>query len=109
VLISDLSGVVEDEARAIRAIARLRKAAGTIIVIVPDMQAFLPAAATPHARRVRDLVAREQRAAVEPGRKLLARHGITVIQGSPADSLERLLGARGATAVRSFGHPLAAG
>jgi uncharacterized protein (DUF58 family) len=101
VLISDLSGFVEDEARAIRAIARLRKAAGNVIVIVPAVQAFLPAATTPHARRVRDLVAREQRAAVEPGRKLLTRHGITVIEGSPADSLERLLGARRADLRRA--------
>jgi len=92
VLISDLAGFVEDEARAIRAIARLRKAAGSVVVIVPSIQAFLPPATTPHARRVRELVIREQRAAVEPGRKLLLRHGITVLEGSPADNLDRLIG-----------------
>lgn len=92
VLISDLAGFAEDEARAIRAIARLRKAAGTVIVIVPSIAAFLPPATSPHAERVRELVIREQRAAVEPGRKLLTRHGIHVIEGSPADSLDRLIG-----------------
>jgi len=91
VLISDLSGFAEDEARAVRAIARLRKAAGTVTVLVPSATAFLPAATTPHGVRVRELMARDQRAQVEPGRRLLIRHGISVIEGSPADSLDRLI------------------
>ena len=91
VLISDLSGFAEDETRAIRAIARLRKAAGTVIALVPSPPAFLPIATTPHGVRVRELMTRDQRALVEPGRRLLIRHGISVIEGSPADSLDRLI------------------
>jgi len=91
VLISDLSGFAEDEARAVRAIARLRKAAGSVIVLMPSPPAFLPVATTPHGLRVRELLTRDQRAQVEPGRRLLIRHGITVIEGSPTDSLDRLI------------------
>jgi uncharacterized protein (DUF58 family) len=92
VLISDLAGFAEDEPRSIKALARLRKAAGTVIALVPSTSAFLPAAATPHGSRVRELMTRDQKALIEPGRRLLVRHGISVIEGSPADSLDRLLG-----------------
>ncbi len=92
VLISDLAGFAEDVSRSIRAVARLRKAAGTVIALVPNAAAFLPPASTPHGQRVRALMTRDQQALVEPGRRLLTRHGITVIEGSPADSLDRLLG-----------------
>jgi uncharacterized protein (DUF58 family) len=91
VLISDLTGFAEDETRAIRAIARLRKAAGTVIALVPSPPAFLPVATTPHGVRVRELMTLDQRALVEPGRRLMIRHGISVIEGSPADSLDRLI------------------
>jgi len=91
ILISDLSGLAEDETRAIRAIARLRKAAGSVVVLAPSPGAFLPPAASSHGRRARELMVRDARAALEPGRRLLIRHGVTVIEGSPADSLDRLI------------------
>ena len=94
-LISDLAGFGEDEPKAIRAIARLRKAAGSVAVLVPSPSAFLPIATTPHGVRVRELMVRDQRAAIEPGRRLLVRHGILVVEGSPADSLERLIAGAG--------------
>jgi uncharacterized protein (DUF58 family) len=92
VVISDLAGLAEDDTRAIRAIARLRKAAGTVVVLAPSPSAFLPPATTAHGRRVRELMVRDARAAIEPGRRLLVRHGVTVVEGSPADSLDRLIG-----------------
>ncbi|MCX5743943.1 MAG: DUF58 domain-containing protein [Proteobacteria bacterium] len=91
VLISDLAGIVEDEARAIKALARLRRAANQVVVLVPSPVAFLAAAATPHGRRVRELMVRDQRAAYSPGRKLLMKHGIAVVEASPGESLDRLL------------------
>ncbi len=91
VLVSDLAGFAEDEPRAIRAIARLRKAAASCIALVPSPAAFLPQAVTPHGQRARDLVIRDQRAAIDPGRRLLVRHGITVVEASPTDSLDRLI------------------
>src|SRR5688500_11679963 len=42
VIIPDLAGIAEDEARAIKALARLRKAAGTVVTITPSPAAFLP-------------------------------------------------------------------
>jgi len=45
---------------------------------------------------------RDARAALEPGRRLLVRHGVNVIEASPTDSLDRLIGhGRGRTAPRS--------
>jgi uncharacterized protein (DUF58 family) len=94
VLMSDLAGLGEDDPRTKRALARLRSAAGQIVALVPAPNAFLPAAATPHGRRVREIVARDQRAAIEPGRRLLLRHGIKVIEASPLVSLDQLLHGR---------------
>jgi uncharacterized protein (DUF58 family) len=91
ILISDLVGLAEDEGRAVRAIARLRKAAGRVIALAPSPGAFLPAGASGHARRARELMVRDARAGLEPGRKLLIRHGVTVVQGSPLDGLDRLI------------------
>ncbi len=95
VLLSDLGGFAEDESRAIKAIARLRKAAGRVIAIVPSPAAFVQAATTTHGRRVRELVVRDQLSTIEPGRRLLVRHGISVVLGSPHDSLDRLIGGGG--------------
>jgi len=94
VLISDLAGFAEDETRTKRAIARLRKAAGSVIVIAPSANAFLPLATTPHGKRVRELMVRDARAAMEPGRRLLVRHGITVLEGSPIVPLDQMLHGR---------------
>jgi len=94
VVISDLSGFAEDEARTRRAIARLRRAAGHVIAVVPSGPAFLPPAASPHARRVRELLARDQRLALEPGRRLLAKHGVQVVEGAPGASLDQVLRTR---------------
>jgi len=96
VLISDLAGLAEDEPRAVRAIARLRKAAGSVIALVPSPTMFLPVATTSHGERIRDLMSRDLRASIDPGRRLFVRHGITVLEASPAESLDRLIGqARG--------------
>lgn len=98
VLLSDLSGFAEDEARIRRALLRLRKAAGSVIAIVPSANAFLPQVTTPHGRRVRELMVRDQIALLEPGRRLFVKHGIRVIEGSPAVSLDQLLHGRRAAA-----------
>jgi hypothetical protein len=45
----------------------------------------------PTSRRVRALIIEDQRALVEPGRRLLTRHGIAVREGAPSDALDRLL------------------
>jgi len=94
VLISDLAGFAEDDARTRRTLGRLRRVAGSVIAIVPSSAAFLPAATTPHARRVRELMIRDQRAAIEPGRRLLSKHGIQVLEGSSSASLDQMLHGR---------------
>lgn len=100
VMISDLAGIAEEEQRAIRALARLRRAAGSIVCLVPSPTAYLPAATTVHGRRVRELMVRDARSQTEAGKRLLVRHGITVVEAAPTDSLDRLIGhARGPVRV----------
>ncbi len=94
VLSSDLAGLAEAEARTKRALARLRRAAGSVTVLVPSANAFLPLATSPHARRVRELMVRDQRATMEPGRRLVVQHGISVLEGSPSAPLDQLLNGR---------------
>jgi hypothetical protein len=94
VILSDLAGFAEDEQRTKRALARLRRAAGSVIAIVPSANGFLPAASSAHGRRIRELMVRDQQAAMEPGRRLLLRHGVRVIEGAPGSSLEALLHGR---------------
>jgi hypothetical protein len=65
-----------------------------VIALVPSPAAFLPATTSAHGRRVRELMVRDQRAIMEPGRRLLAKHGVTVLEGSPAIPLEQLLHGR---------------
>jgi hypothetical protein len=94
VIMSDLAGLAEDEARTKRALARLRRSAATLVAIVPSASAFLPAATSPHARRVRELMVHDQRNAMDPGRRLLVRHGVLVLEGAPGASLDQLLHGR---------------
>lgn len=94
VIFSDLAGLAEDEGRTKRALARLRRSAGSVIAIVPSPHGFLPAATSVHGRRVRELMIRDQLAAMEPGRRLLVRHGVRVIEGAPGASLDQLLHGR---------------
>jgi uncharacterized protein (DUF58 family) len=101
VVISDLAGIAEDEQRAQRAAARLRRAAASAVVLVPSPLAFLPSAATAHGKRVRDLMVADQRTVVDAGRKLLVRHGISVVEAAPTDSLDRLIARRSAGTRRA--------
>jgi uncharacterized protein (DUF58 family) len=97
IVISDLAGIAEDEPRARKAIARLRRVAGSVVALVPAPEAFLPATTSVHGRRVRELLVRDVRASMDAGRRLFVRHGITVVEAVPGDSLDRLVGrARGA-------------
>ncbi|HEY1813269.1 MAG TPA: DUF58 domain-containing protein [Kofleriaceae bacterium] len=91
VLISDLQGFAEDEARTRRALARLRRSSAGVIAVVPSAAAFLPPATTLHARRVRELLARDHHMAIEPGRRLLAKYGVQVVEAAPGLALDQVL------------------
>jgi hypothetical protein len=65
-----------------------------VIAIAPAPSAFLPAVVTDHGRRVREVMVRDHRATIDPGRRLLVSHGITVLEGSPTVSLDQLLHGR---------------
>jgi uncharacterized protein (DUF58 family) len=92
VVISSLEGIVEDEAAAARAIARARRAAGQVVVLVPSPVRFAPAAVSDAAARVRGVLARDARLSFEAARKVLARHGVTVMEVGPTDTPAALFG-----------------
>ncbi|MCA9679738.1 MAG: DUF58 domain-containing protein, partial [Myxococcales bacterium] len=53
VIISDLAGLLEDEATTLRALARARRAAGSVIAVTPTRWRFAPPARTSPGSRVR--------------------------------------------------------
>jgi uncharacterized protein (DUF58 family) len=100
VILSDLAGWAEDEPRAAKALARLRRAAGSVVALVPAAAAHLPAATSPYGARTRSLLVAEAAAALASDRRMLTRHGIKVVEAHPDEPLDGLLG-RGGRGRRS--------
>lgn len=92
VILSDFAGWAEDEQRTAKALARLRRAAGSVIALVPSVNAYLPATTTIHGARTRQLLLSDAAATMAADRRLLTRHGITVVEANPADPLDAMLG-----------------
>jgi uncharacterized protein (DUF58 family) len=92
VMISDFSGWSEDEAKTAKALSRLRRAAGSVIALVPSAQAYLPSTRSSYGRRTRSLLLVDAAASVAADRRLLTQHGIAVVEASPGDPLDGLLG-----------------
>jgi uncharacterized protein (DUF58 family) len=101
VIISDLSGLLEDEAATSRALARARRAAGQVLAIVPARWRFAPPAKTTPGGRVHSIMTLELRDQVAAARSIFARHGVTVLEPGPTDHPAALLArARGGRAPR---------
>jgi hypothetical protein len=92
ILLSDLAGLAEDAPALTRALARARRVAGSVVALVPDPAAFLPAASSELGARVRALAVRDARAQAELARRLLARAGVRIVDVGPSDVPSRLLG-----------------
>ncbi len=92
VILSDFAGWAEDEQRTAKALARLRRAAGSVIALVPSVNAYLPATTTLHGARTRQLLLSDAAATMAADRRLLTRHGISVVEANPADPLDAMLG-----------------
>lgn len=91
VILSDFAGWAEDPHRAAKALARLRRAAGSVVALVPAAASYLPPATTTYGGRTRALLAAEAAATVAAERRLLTRHGIAVVEASRHDALDALL------------------
>lgn len=92
VLVSDFAGWAEDEERTAKALSRLRRAAGGVIALVPSANAYLPSTTTSYGARARALLVADAAAAMAADRRLLTRHGISVVEAQPGDPLDALLG-----------------
>ncbi|HVK72307.1 MAG TPA: DUF58 domain-containing protein [Kofleriaceae bacterium] len=94
VVLSTLDGVVDDEARLTRALARVRRHAGAVVAVVPQAAGLAATAETEAGRMVAAIMTREHRRSNAAARQLLARHGVRVQTASPADTAAVLLGQR---------------
>lgn len=92
VIVSDFSGWAEDEERTAKALSRLRRAAGGVVALVPAARAYLPATSSSYGSRTRSLLVADAAATMAADRRLLTRHGITVIEAEPGSPLDALLG-----------------
>jgi uncharacterized protein (DUF58 family) len=100
VILSDFTGWAEDEERTAKALSRLRRAAGGVVALVPAAHAYLPATTSSYGARTRTLLIADAAATMAADRRLLTRHGITVVEAQPGDPLDALLG-RGRRGSRS--------
>jgi hypothetical protein len=101
VILSDLGGLLEDEATTARALARARRAAGQVLAIVPARWRFARPARTTPGGRVHAAMSLELREQLAAARSLFARHGVRVFEPGPNDHPAALLArARGAPAPR---------
>ncbi len=94
VIISDLAGLLEDEATTSRALARAKRAAGQVVAIAPARWRFARAPRTTPGARVHQSMTLEAREHAQAARRLLARHGVRVVEPGPGDHPASLL-ARG--------------
>ncbi len=92
VILSDFGGWSEDEDRTAKALSRLRRAAGSVVALVPSAAAYLPATSSLYGARTRSLLLADAAATMAADRRLLTRHGITVVEAKPGDPLDALIG-----------------
>ena len=90
VIISDLAGVLDDEATTIRALQRARKACGQVIAWVPTAGSFLPASESEIGDRVRHIVTADAAIAAAETQRLLARYGVQVISAQPQHAIAKV-------------------
>ena len=94
VVLSDLTGVVEDEDRVRRSLARARRHAGSVIALVPQMPAFSTSASSDVGKLVASILTREHRRSFNDARAMLTRTGVRVLAAGPHDTPALLLGRR---------------
>lgn len=94
VVLSDLTGVLDDQDRLAKACARVRRHAGALTVVVPATPEFATRGETEAGRMVAAIMTHDHRAALAGARTLLARHGARVVVAAPGDSPARLLAHR---------------
>jgi hypothetical protein len=87
VVISDLEGVIEDEATALRSLAVARQRGHHVACVAPFGPAFARPAATESGHRVLDLITREERRRGEHARHAVEKLGIPVLAAGPEDVL----------------------
>jgi len=90
VVVSDLEGVLEDPATALRAVALARRRHHQIVAVAPFGPAFAPPTATLVGRRVAEVLSLDERRRLEAARRELVRHGVPVLVAGPEDTVAAL-------------------
>ncbi len=91
VVVSDLAWVLDDPGVARRALQRARRKHHHILMVAPFGPAFAPPPASDAGRRVAEVLAGEERQAVDAARAELARIGVPVVIAGPEDGIETIL------------------
>jgi uncharacterized protein (DUF58 family)/ribosomal protein L14 len=91
VILSDLVGLLEDEAVVARALARARRRAGQVLALVPARWRFARPAGTPAGERVHAVMTLELREQLAATRSLFARHNVRILEPGPHDHPAALL------------------
>lgn len=86
VLISDLRGLLERPDITVKSLARARRGGQQVLCIAPFGPQFAPAPRTVVGQRVADILTHDERDAFEEARRLLVRHGISVLEAGPRDT-----------------------
>jgi uncharacterized protein (DUF58 family) len=91
VLISDLRGLLERPEVTVQALARARRGGQRVLAIAPFGPAFAPEPRSLVAHTVAAALTRDERETFAQSRRLLIRHGIPVLEATPADTPAVLL------------------
>jgi uncharacterized protein (DUF58 family) len=106
ILISDLEGLLEDPATALRAVALARRRHQHVVVIAPFQPAFAPAPTTGTGKRVGNVLGAEERRRIDAAQRMLGPYGVPVVIAGPEDNVHQLarkVGRGGRGALRRAG------
>jgi uncharacterized protein (DUF58 family) len=104
IVVSDLEGILEDPASALRQIGLMRRKHQQLVVVLPQASRLAAPGRTPTGRKVADVLSFEERRRHEGARALLAPLGVPVLLAGPEDGAAVLARRFGKAAVRLRGH-----
>jgi uncharacterized protein (DUF58 family) len=104
IVISDLDGVLEEPATAVKQIGLMRRKHQQMVVVSPQSARLAPRRSTPAGQKVDEVLSIEERRRHEAARALLAPVGVPVILAGPEDGAAVLARRFGKAAVRLRGH-----
>ncbi len=104
IVVSDLEGLLEDPASALRQVSLMRRKHQQMVVVVPQASRLAAPGRSPTGRKVADVLSFEEKRRHEAARALLAPLGVPVLLAGPEDGASVLARRFGKAAARLRGH-----